>query len=280
MRISVVTISFNQAEFLREAIDSVVTQSHDDIDYVVVDPGSTDGSREIVKSYGNRISNVVFERDSGPADGLNKGFALATGEFFGCVNADDKLLPGALARVNEVFTKNPGAEIVLGNCNVIDEKSRLKRKLFADPFQLRRLSFGSMTFGQPSVFFRRSAFEEVGGFNSENKVCWDLELMVDFGIARKQFQRVNAFLSCFRIHSKSITGSGNKSPKHFEFLRESDRLFTKAMGREKSWYDSLLWGEARFEKWLLNPMNILANVEASAIKLSFLHPPTFSRDNM
>src|SRR6202171_6644991 len=95
-RVSIVTISFNQAPFLERAIRSVVEQDYPDIEYIVVDPGSTDGSRDIIERYRSRISQVIYEPDHGPADGLNKGFASATGDIFGSINADDAFLPGAV----------------------------------------------------------------------------------------------------------------------------------------------------------------------------------------
>jgi glycosyltransferase involved in cell wall biosynthesis len=101
MRISIVTISFNQGKFLRQCIDSILTQTDCDVEYIVVDPGSTDGSRALIESYGDRIIKV-FEPDEGPADGLNQGFKCATGEIYGFVNADDYLLPGSLKHVNRI----------------------------------------------------------------------------------------------------------------------------------------------------------------------------------
>ncbi len=90
MKVSIVTISFNQAEFLERAMRSVLTQDYPDVEYIVVDPGSTDGSRALITAQGSRIK-AILEKDNGPADGLNKGFASATGEIFGYINADDAL---------------------------------------------------------------------------------------------------------------------------------------------------------------------------------------------
>ncbi|MBK8907410.1 MAG: glycosyltransferase [Rhodospirillales bacterium] len=79
--LSIVTISFNQAQYARQAVESVLSQQGDDVEYIVVDPGSTDGSREILAGYGHAIDHFVFEPDNGPADGLNKGFGRATGRW-------------------------------------------------------------------------------------------------------------------------------------------------------------------------------------------------------
>src|SRR5215212_920496 len=115
MKFSIVTISFNQVRFLEQAIYSVLEQDHPSVEYIVVDPGSTDGSREIIERYRDRIDKVVFEPDKGPADGLNKGFAHASGDVFGFPNSDDILEPGTLSGVARYFETHPEVDLVSGN---------------------------------------------------------------------------------------------------------------------------------------------------------------------
>ncbi|MEJ7608899.1 MAG: glycosyltransferase [Bryobacteraceae bacterium] len=118
MKISLVTISFNQAPFLDQAIRSVVDQTGCDFEYIVVDPGSIDGSREIIESYSDRISRIIFAPDRGAADGLNKGFAEAHGEIFGFLNSDDVL--EGVGRVTEYFGTHPDTDVVSGHSRIID----------------------------------------------------------------------------------------------------------------------------------------------------------------
>ena len=92
-KVSIVTISFNQVGYLGRTIQSVLDKDYPNIEYIVVDPGSTDGSRELIKSYESRIARIIFEIDDGPGDGLNKGFSIATGEIFGFLNFDDLSIP-------------------------------------------------------------------------------------------------------------------------------------------------------------------------------------------
>src|SRR5271170_7307769 len=108
-RVSIVTVSFNQASFLERAIRSVLEQDYPDIEYIVVDPGSTDGSRDIIDRYRSQISKIILEPDTGPANGLNKGFAAASGNIFGYINADDAYLPGAIAKAVSAFRARPDA---------------------------------------------------------------------------------------------------------------------------------------------------------------------------
>src|SRR4051812_47863135 len=102
MRFSVVTISFNQCEFLERAMLSVLNQSDVEIEYIVVDPGSSDGSRELIGRYRDRLAHLVLEKDDGPADGLNRGFAHATGDVYCYLNSDDMFAPGAFKIVADL----------------------------------------------------------------------------------------------------------------------------------------------------------------------------------
>ena len=106
MKISVITISYNQSQFLERAILSVLNQEYENLEYIIVDPGSTDGSRDIIAKYKSSFSHIVFEPDQGAADGLNKGFSLASGDIFGFLNSDDMLLPRSLSEVSNFFQEH------------------------------------------------------------------------------------------------------------------------------------------------------------------------------
>jgi glycosyltransferase involved in cell wall biosynthesis len=253
MRVSIVTISFNQAEYIEETILSIINQDYDRVEYIVVDAGSTDGSREIIRKYRDKIARMIFEPDSGPADGLNKGFSLATGEIFGFVNGDDVLLPGAVGKVVQAFHADPSIDVVHGYGYVVNAEDCVLRRVYSDPFDARRFAYGCVTFTQPSVFFRRRTFFDVGGFNVHNKTCWDGELITDFGVTGKRFTLLREFLSCFRIHDLSSSGLGEKNPKHRQWLQDRERLFEKVMGRKRSWFDSAMALARRIEKWMHNP---------------------------
>ena len=120
MRVSIVTISFNQARYLPRAIASVLSQDYTDIEYIVVDPGSTDGSRGIIERYEHRLARVVLDPDDGPADGLNHGFAFATGDVVAYINADDALLPGAVRQAVDYLIANQDVDVVYGDGYIVD----------------------------------------------------------------------------------------------------------------------------------------------------------------
>lgn len=254
MKISVVTISYNQVQFLERAIRSIIDQDYPDIEYIIVDPGSTDGSRTIIESYRTRITKIILEPDKGPVDGLNKGFRHATGDIFCFVNADDALLPGALEKVAKFFSLRPEADVACGHGYIVDEHDHVLRKAFSDTFSVRRYIYGGVTILQQSTFFRRDAFKKVDGFNPENMTCWDGELFLDFGLHKLNIKVIDEFLSVFRIHQASITGTGRLNE---QYRLDLDRLFVKAMRRKKIWFDQLIGIFTRFEKHIRNPKAVV-----------------------
>ena len=246
-RVSIVTISFNQASFLERAIRSVLEQDYPDIEYIVVDPGSTDGSRDIIERYRSRISKIMFEPDAGPANGLNNGFAVASGEIFGYINSDDAFLPGAISKAVKAFQDRPQADVIYAHSYIIDEAGKVVRRSRSIPFSLR----GSVVVMQQSTFFRGSAFDRVGGFNEQNRCSWDAELLVDMARTGSRLDLVHDYWSVFAIYPASITGSGRLQQQcYIDFAR----IFRKITGRDLERTNKMLFALARIEKWLLNPV--------------------------
>lgn len=253
MRISIVTISFNQGRFLEQAIRSVLQQDYDDLEYIVVDPGSTDGSREIIEKYRDRLATSVLEPDRGPADGLNKGFARATGEVYGYLNADDYFLPGALGRAARCFREHD-VEVIIGHSMIVDQLDRVRRYHYSDRFNLTAYAYGQAQLMQASTFFKNSVFERLGGFNPENRSSWDGELLVELALANARFATVNQLFSAFRIYPDSISGSGKLRAL---LLSDHERIFAKIMRRDRKFYDDVAGAWWRMRKHLLNPRNLV-----------------------
>lgn len=225
-KISVVTISYNQAPYLDECIRSVLDQNYPNVEYIVVDPGSVDGSRDIIHQYADRIQKIILEPDRGPADGLNKGFAHATGDIFYYLNSDDRLVPGSFTFAIDFFSKHPSVDILCGAIRNIDEHGKASpRKRTSDLFRFADYAQGISTVCQQATFFRRSAFHKAGGFNIENRVCWDGELLVDFALAGCRFETASKVLGDFRIYSSSITGSNRfREQQQREHRRMNDKM--------------------------------------------------------
>ncbi len=252
MKISIVTISYNQAPFLERAIRSVVAQDGVALDYVVVDPGSTDGSRDIIERYRDRISTVIYAPDEGPPDGLNKGFAKATGDVFGYLNSDDFYMPGALHKVAEFFSRDPGADVVTGHGYVVDAAGKPIRRFRSPPFSAVRFAYGHSYVLQQSTFFRRRAFDRAGGFNIANRTSWDGELFLKMALDGARVEILPDYISGFTIHPGSITGSGATAA---ESRRNHDRYFEMVMGRKRAPRDRWLAHLARAGKYLADPLN-------------------------
>lgn len=262
MKISLVTISFNQAQYLEQALRSVLEQGYRDLEYIVVDPGSTDGSRDIIERYRDRITHVIYEPDNGPSDGLNKGFARATGEVLGYLNSDDLLLPGALAGAAAAFGAHPHADLVYGHGYVIGPDGTMLARCRSDRFSLRRSAYGNAIIMQQAAFWRREAFAAVGGFNSVNRLSWDGEFWIDLALAGKRLERVEAYWACFRTHNASITHNFHDGVQESLFGREQARLFAKAMGRPRRGAETIAALETRAEKWLLDPVNLWLRIKS------------------
>ncbi len=262
MKISIVTLSFNQGPFLETAIRSVVEQEDVDLDYILVDPGSTDDSRGIIEKYREKISDVVFEQDDGPADGLNKGFERASGDIFGFLNADDALRPGALAQVAQAFHDHPEADVISAHGHLTDAEGRSIRRMYSDRFSVWGYLYGGVVLLQQSTFFRARAFELAGGFNAANRTCWDGELWLDMALAGRRFHRVNKFWSEFRVYESSITGSiANNSDHRIAYERDRRRMFLKGRGRLPGGLkDKGQWLAARAVKWGTNPIALSARL--------------------
>ncbi len=253
MKISVVTISFNQGQFLRQCIDSVLDQNYPDLEYIVVDPGSKDNSREIIDSYGDRIVRV-YEKDDGAADGLNKGFARATGEVFAFINSDDALLPGSLQRMAQEFTRRPAASAISGRGYFSDANGVRTARIAPSKLTAWRMAYGAVSLFQQGTFFRGELFRKVGGFNVLNRTCWDAELFLDMALAGGRFDLIGDDIALFRIHAASITGSGRLNQ---QYEADALRLFQKNRGHPPGSADRLLAKLGRGFKFLLDPGYLL-----------------------
>ncbi len=237
MKISVVTISYNQAKYLPQCIESVLGQKGVDVEYILIDPGSTDGSRDIIETYRSRLAAVVLEPDQGPADGLNKGFARATGDIFYYLNSDDMALPGAFQQAAKVFSTSPHVDVVYGDGIVIDAEGCQTAITYSSPmFSAYQLLCGGASVMQPATFIRATAFRRTPGFNIANRTCWDGELLLDLASSGAVFRHAAELWSAFRIYPTSISGSGRLQDVYHQQLQA---LFKQHMRRDRSLSDML-----------------------------------------
>lgn len=174
-RVSIVTPSFNQGPFLEETIRSVLLQGYPDLEYIIIDGGSTDDSVEIIRKYEKWVACWVSEKDRGQTDAINKGFSRSTGEICAYLNSDDVYLPNALHNVARLFEKYPEAALLYGDCQLIDESSRVIDLWLAPHFNLLEFVFRCYI-PQQATFWRKSTHSDVGDFKAEMHYAFDYEM--------------------------------------------------------------------------------------------------------
>lgn len=224
--LSIVTLSFNQGKYIGECIKSLNIQRVGvNIEHIVVDAGSIDGSRAIIDQYPEIIK--LYEKDDGPADGLNKGFKLATGEICAFLNADDFYIDGGLKKIANLF-ENSNIDIVIAGGYVLLSNGKKK---YVKPKALNHflLINGVARIFQPAIFFRRWIIEEYS-FNKNNRTCWDYEFLVDVLKKNVNIKIINIPVACFRIHESSITG---KNDNRLNYNKDLDRIYLKETGRKR-----------------------------------------------
>ncbi len=252
MKFSVVTILYNQGAFLRAAIDSVIGQRAPGIEvqYIVCDPGSTDDSRAIIEGYGSAIDVVLLERDAGPADGLNRGFAHADGEIFCYINSDDYFLPGAFAAVAAEFARSAGTDVLTGHGLAVDAQGDTLRRVWSEPFSRRSSAYGAHIQIQPSTFIRAESFRKSGGFEVADRANWDGGLVASLFLSGARIAVIDAFLSAYRLHDTSITQTGKLADAH---SRSAHARAVRLLGREPTAADRAIAGGYRILKHLRWP---------------------------
>ena len=178
MRVSIVTPSYNQARFLEATINSVLEQDHKDLEYFVIDGGSTDGSLEILKKYEKYLAGWVSEKDRGQTDAINKGFARCTGDIYAWLNSDDTYQPGAVSEAVKFFEKNPEVGLVYGDTNFIDENGKVRGRFPAAQTNYKKLRQGYVHVPQQAAFFKGEIWREVGPLDPDFYFAMDYDLWV------------------------------------------------------------------------------------------------------
>lgn len=246
--ITVITPSFNQGAFIKETIDSVLEQNYPHLEYWVIDGGSTDKTVSILKSYGKKIK-WISEKDKGQTDALNKGMKKAKGDIVCYLNSDDVFMPGTLIKVGQTFLLNPSIDWVSGDYIIIDQSGKEIQSFVVWYKQLLRSTKFSWLLHitnyiiQPSTFWRRSVFSQIGFFDQSLRYCMDYDFWLRL-MKLHQPLYIPEPLSKFRIHSQSKGGS--QFDKQFREERLVERRYSK-----NSW------------------LNILHNIHSSLTVLAY-----------
>jgi len=216
-RVSVVTPSFNQAPYLEETIRSVLLQGYPNLEYIVMDGGSTDGSVEIIRRYADWVAAWVSERDAGQADAINKGFRHASGEILAWLNSDDIFYPGAVQAQVKYLIERPTVEVVYGDCQYVSAHGQPVQTAYARPFAPRELLRFTLMY-QPTVFFRRAAMERSGPLDAGFQFALDAEYWLRLHRNGARFGYHPALVATYRLHDSSKT-IGSVTKMHAETER-------------------------------------------------------------
>jgi len=248
-RVSIVTPSYNQGQFLERTILSVLNQNYPNLEYIIIDGGSTDGSVEIIRKYEKYLSYWVSEKDKGQADAINKGFQKSTGSIIAWLNSDDTYLPEAFYKIMKNFKQNPEADLIFGDIYFINEHDKRIGELKFTEFDFKTLIYEGGNLHQTGTFWTRKIYEEVGGLNSNYKFCMDYDFFCRVANVGK-LNHMRDFLANFRIHAdaKSATINHIGCKEHQEIMK---RYIPKDLNKRNLKYSKIICTIRRFYKYIL-----------------------------
>jgi glycosyltransferase involved in cell wall biosynthesis len=226
MRITIITPSFNQGQFLEATIKSVLNQQYADLEYMIFDGASADNSLKIIEKYKDKLTHWESEKDRGQSHAINKGFAKATGEIVTWLNSDDQLMPDALLKVARYFEENPdiaflhGKTVLIKDIHENSEQGIIKG---ADDKDLTDKYLAGLPFPQPSAFFRKSMIDEFGLLNEKYHYGMDYDFFLQMSLNYKSL-KVNDILSKYLLHESSKTVSQSAV-----FAKDYAKIFSKLL---------------------------------------------------
>lgn len=271
--VSIVTPSYNQADYLDETIRSILEQDYPSVEYLVIDGGSTDGSVDMIKKYANRLAYWVSEKDSGQAEAINKGLRRAKGEILAWLNSDDYYLPGAISAAVRCFEENPDVGMVYADMLAVDGDGQAINVLKYKQLSLEDLLCFQII-GQPSVFFRRSAFEKAGLLETTFHFMLDHHLWIRIA-QQGRILHVPQVWSAARYHPQAKNRAraaefGLEAFRVLDWAKSQPGLAEAISGVERRAHASAHRYNARYLLDGGQPASALG----SWFRALFLHPPT------
>jgi hypothetical protein len=207
--VTVVTPSYNQGHFIRATIESVLSQDYPDLEYIIMDGGSTDATASVAKDYARRLT-FISEKDRGQSHAINKGFHMAKGTILAWLNSDDLYLPGSTRTAVEAFSRNPGAGAVYGEGYLIDYSGEKSTRFpCTEAFNLWKLAHLSDYILQQTVYFRKDVLDEVGLLDEDLHYTMDWDLLIRIGM-KYPLEHVPEFMGCLREYPEAKSFAGGK----------------------------------------------------------------------
>ena len=218
-KLSIITPSLNQAQYLEETILSVLQQNYDPLDFIIIDGGSTDGSVDVIRKYENHLSHWVSEKDSGQAHALNKGLEKASGDIVAYINSDDLYLPGAFAAVIGYFREHPQCEWLCGDTIMFGEHANTLPISADVPRSAAHALSWDYKAPQPGMFWKRELLHE--GFDERWRYCFDHELYVRLLLSGHKCDHLKVPVAAYRLHRASKTvAEGELFDREFDEIAE------------------------------------------------------------
>jgi glycosyltransferase involved in cell wall biosynthesis len=202
-KITVVTPSYNQGEFLEKTILSVLSQDYSNLQYIIMDGGSTDGSPEIIQRYQQYLSYWQSCPDNGQAWAIKAGFQRATGDILCWLNSDDMFTTNALKSVAMAFSRNDDIQCLTGNCFYIDERDNYLRSFYSQAQTYKDMLYAGMLNSQPATFWRKTLYENAGGISPSLQYCMDYDLFLRMTKIAGKMHVLNIPLAAFRRHPQA-----------------------------------------------------------------------------
>jgi glycosyltransferase involved in cell wall biosynthesis len=205
-KVSIVMPSYNQGKFIEESIRSVLLQGYPNLELIVIDGGSTDGTLNILQKYSPWLYYYVSEPDRGQSHAINKGLAVSTGDVQAWINTDDLYFPGALLQVGKRFYEELDFDVLYGNAVIINETGKRTGEILSVPFNHQAFLHGTVHLAvQSAVFWRRDLFQRVGGVNEDLHYAMDVDMYVRFIAAGGNFRFLHTTLGAYRLYGESKT---------------------------------------------------------------------------
>lgn len=204
-KVSIITPSYNQGQFIEETILSVLNQEYPNLEYIIIDGGSTDNSVDIIKKFEKELTYWVSEPDKGQSDAINKGFHKSTGEILHWLNSDDVLVPNIISKVVQYFNDHCEIGCVIGDQINIDKNGNQLNIVKAIPFHFSTALYGACMVPQPATIFRRKAWEKTGDLSISLQYQMDFEYFLRMAKADVRFGLLKEPVAKFRLHANSKT---------------------------------------------------------------------------
>lgn len=225
-RISIITPSLNQAEFIEQTISSVLGQGYPNLEYIIIDGGSTDGTVDLIRKYEHRLAYWVSEKDGGQSNAINKGLKFATGDIIAYINSDDYYLEGAFDRVANAYRDNPSVDLWHGRCRIVNQYGAKvdeqigSIKRYDEILDLWGVWWKRRNFVQPEVFWTRRIGEKVGPFREDLHLVMDYEYWLRILSAGGGVGFIDAEVAAFRLQpNQKSTQPARTAEEHLQVVQ-------------------------------------------------------------